>query len=215
MILEERQSYGQSPIVMDITTHPTAWANDAGALQFQVQPFKNLAFCAGGTYGISSTRLADFDQRDNTISAMFEVRWLPFGAKSIGHKKENKVRNICGGKFACLTKKNTRLSDFLKGIYLAPGYRYEQKGLELIPLPHLESPIPVFPYKIKSHAATLNLGYQLRIHHFTLGASYGWAFDQPNWSGPYDIFGDSLYTQIYPWKMRVQPSLGFEVGINF
>ncbi len=219
LILVQQASKGQKSVVFDLTTNPQYCAQGVGSVQLQVQPFKKIAVSAGGYYNISASKLPDFDQQDNTIAATVEVLWLPFGAKLIGRKKNKRIHEICGGKYPCLiaSERQQKRAFFrlLEGTYIAPGYRFERMGMELIPLPHLESPIPKFPYEIKSHAFTLSMGYQVRVYNVTLGAGYSWAFDQPTWSGPYDIFGDSLFTQTYPWKMRVQSGLRLEVGINF
>lgn len=103
----------------------------------------------------------------------------------------------------------------MKGIYIAPGYKYEKIDFEYIPLPHLETTFEKFPYKVTMQGPTLSIGYQLRFSKLTVGASYGWSVSEPRWEGPADIFGDKLYTNSYPLSFRLEKNLRFEIGINF
>ncbi len=220
---KRKYSFYEKPVEFDllIATNELDRINPIVGLQIQAKEgFLSYFSLFGGAEFYAGTQLqADFKVQEKSWAFMGELRIFPFGPLQISNQKKmpwEKKRAKYGcypGKFCGI--RNFNIFQYLKGLYIAPGYRFEKTAFEYIPLPHLESPVASFPYRVTMQGPILRVGYQFRFSKLTAGINYGLALSQPQWKGSVDIFGDDLYTNTYPLKFRVENNLRFELGINF
>jgi hypothetical protein len=209
---------GQKALTTDIFTDPQSWPQGISSLGIQLQSERHAPFlglCSSVTYQAQQRQVGDYNNQFSEFSWGAEVRIYPFNVQSLFRKKPRAYPEMCNGRFGCLRGKKKTASHLLSGLYVATGYQYKKVETEYFPSPDLESPITSFPFTIKNNGLTFNVGYQIRISHITLGASYGFTAAKPRWSGPVDVFGTSLMTTTYPVEARIDKNLRLEVGFNF
>lgn len=199
---------------VDITVNPQAWADRRANLCIQAMTIPRVGLCLSANFRASEAPQADFLAQSAQWGLQAEARVFPFGAPRPLRWQKKQRREGCAV-FTVRRGRERAPKAYLRGLYVAPGFVYQQQDLVFVPRPDLESPVTDFSYRIKSNGGSLALGYQLRFGRLTLGAGWAVTATQPRWRGPVDIFGDSLYTSTHPWKLNIQKGWRLEVGVNF
>lgn len=201
-----------------ITTNPLDWANKKANLCTQWLFLPRTALCAGGGLHLWDGTEGNYGIKSISTNFESELRFFPFGgsrqAVKRSHKPEffKKIRKRCPS----LTSLQGWWPDhtpLLSGLYVAPGVSFEKQRLSYTPLfGHYSNE---FDYTIRKKSGALTAGYCIHIGPVTLGARAGFSAGKYTWSGPNDIFGDTLYNVQWPIKISLQEHFGFEVGFNF
>lgn len=211
--------FNRRPVV-DITANPQAWSNRQANICAQFMAIPRIGLCLSGSLNASEASQGNFLIQSTKWGIHAETRIFPFGeplpmslgTKKMPYEKKRRGTGCFGSKDKQLEK---ALTSIIKGIYIAPGFVHQKEQLDFAPLPDKESPISKFSYQIKHNGASLALGCQIRLWNLTLGAGWSVQATKPRWTGPVDIFGNSLYTTTYPWKLNIQHGPRIELGINF
>lgn len=211
------------PLRVDVLTAAENGDLTQPMLGVQLQPGEGFAsrfaLHAGLRGGAETFADGLFDVQQKSWAAMGELRYYPFGPQRIAVQKKSDGRkkrraNGCA-QFCYSNDRPPAFHHYLRGFYLAPGYRYEATDFTYLARPELEAPIESFPYRVVVPGPTFRVGYHLRLAFLSVGASYGWQFSRPRWEGPVDIFGESLYTSTFPFRYRLDSALRVEVGVGF
>lgn len=102
-----------------------------------------------------------------------------------------------------------------KGFYLGFGIKYEQDQIKYFPLPEIESVVQEFRYQITDYGISFGPGYQFNVGRVAFGIGGVLFASHPEWSGPTDIFGNNLYTIVFPLKLKIIYGLNIEVAYQF
>lgn len=192
---------------------PQEWMNGRANLCASGYLLNKLAICAGGNFQATQFEQNNYLVQHAQTGWNVEARWYPFGGprQFTALFKKRKKGTGCW-QTASLRKKSAPKISPVAGFYLAPGFARTQQNLAYSPL--FESLTPVFPYKIWQNSGTIATGFDIHIWRFTLGLRAQLAAGKAQWSGPVDIFGNSLNQVNYPFQMNVSHRVGIAVGIN-
>lgn len=201
----------EAQLSVAVLTAPQDWSNQIANLGLQVNSAEFISVKVEGAFSSKIEQIESFEKTSKTFTLAGQFRILPFGSQihtfsdaPIGGKAIEKENNYC-------YFKNEKITSLLKGFYLAAGIKYTYSSLNYS---SLDTAIK-FPYNIKMPGLTASIGYQIQISRILLGSFYQVAFNRPKWEGGIDIFQESLYTHIYPFKYRFEKGLHVELGINF
>lgn len=195
-----------------VAADPLEWAAGRANLCASGLIVKKVALCGGLNFHAGEAIMGQYLVQSAQIGWGSEARLYPFGGPSQATAFFVPKTGGCPG-FSSLWKKERSRPSPLAGFYVAPGFG--QLLNELALTPQFDSPTPVYRYKIRQNSGTFAVGYDLHIWHFTLGGRWQTAIGKTRWSGPVDIFGDSLNRVNYPFKLNVANRFGLSVGVNF
>jgi hypothetical protein len=177
---------------------------------------KRIGLFLSGQAGVVQFSQDNFLVRGSKLRFHSEARFYLFGEplrvrfKNQFHEKYKPNPCEAPNNFA-----SRLLGSFINGLYVTPGFIYQNQGLQYWASENNDVLIKSFNYNIKNKGATLAIGCQMHFWNLTLGAGWGIQITKPHWSGPVDIFGDDFYTTTYPWELNIRQAPRFEVGINF
>ena len=100
------------------------------------------------------------------------------------------------------------------GIYVSVGFRGENMKYNYIPDSSLQSPLMSFLFAVKNNGIIAEAGYQIIIKFISIDIGYQIFLSFPNITGDVNPFGETIYTNTFPFKYRLQAKVNLQVGFN-
>ena len=195
-----------------LSTNPIDWQSDIANVQLEVFPLEKLSIVGYANHFNSNIQTASVNQGIEGYSLGGQLRYYLFGnPQKISLFTKNKSTNKWGCPNARSFQK--RRNHNLSGIFFYSGYEIQTS--ERVYQSNTEFEVEDLNYTINNNGITLGLGYQISIENLSIGINYGAKFSQPNWEGPIDIFGDSLYSITMPIPLRIENQFKLNVGLSF
>lgn len=201
-----------------ITTNPLDWANRKANICTQWLLLPKTTLCAGGSLHLWSGQEGNYNIQSITNSFETELRLFPLGGSRQAIKRDKRPAFFKKSRKGCPTFSSLQgwwphHTPPLSGLYIAPGFSLEKQRFTYAP--NFGNYSTEFKYIISRKSGVLTAGYCLHLGPITVGVRAGLSAGKYKWSGPNDIFGDSLNNVKWPVKISLQKHLGFEVGVNF
>lgn len=207
------KKFKKNHIDFTISTQPNGWGGDNANVGFQLSfpewvPF--LAFRTNFNFSSDDSIIGKFQKSSNEFSVNGEVKFHLFSLR-----KDIEFPEVNNGKTSCLNKIEKSLPAFMRSAYVALGIEAKNIHLEYLPPEPDDIIVKPFTYDIKDNGFTLGLGYQFNVlGSFLIDIGYDWKFSQPKWSGPVDIFEQTLYTNDFPTSFRVVGRTNISIGLT-
>lgn len=190
-------------------------------LNVNLQLGDKLGLCVGGAYGITNTNPSVFHRQDVQLKYNASLMVFPFGTprqvlkKFTWRKSPAHTQRLMCGKHGC-ARNSFNNPHFLKGIYGAIGYEWETLQFTLTPDADLNLARDIHYYKVDNDGIVLDLGYILRFHRLTLGATYGAKFSLPKLlEGTNEHIETSFNLRTHPVTHRIIHQVKILIGFNF
>lgn len=201
-----------SGLEVSLFTNPYDWHRNIANMGIQFQSTKGWTqfFSVVGS-GIFSSETATLEQAiqryTSTTAINGKIRVFPYGQRRDFKAVEEYG---CQYVFSPATEQSNTSRHVLGGVFIGAGYGVSwNKAVYELP-PGLPSPRSTYKNDLEIRSILLDLGYQLKLWHFHLGAYYEIGLQSSKWrsNGGPDVFNT-------PPIKQFSQRLNFEVGLRF